>query len=127
MREAETLLVCTHCRAIFPSPISFDSREIFESINIIPSNVTCPKCKVTTICSKENIIFYELGGENEKRKKEFLREGQIKEIIEYVDAKIEYELALIEEDEDGYTSTPAIAERKAVEKALAKLGIKREA
>lgn len=50
-----------------------------------------------------------------------MNKKEIEAIIKYVDAKIEYEFALREEGENGYRSS-AIEERKAVEKALAKLG-----
>ena len=41
---------------------------------------------------------------------------QISAIIRYVDAKIEYELASIEVDEEGYRGA-CVIERKAMEKA----------
>jgi len=42
--------------------------------------------------------------------------AQIEAIIKYVDAKIEYELASIEVDEDGYLGS-CVTERKMMEKA----------
>ena len=45
-----------------------------------------------------------------------MNKEQIEAIIKYVDTKIEYELASIERDEDGYTSSCA-TERKAMESA----------
>ncbi|MCK4733472.1 MAG: hypothetical protein KAT65_13550 [Methanophagales archaeon] len=54
---AKTFVVCTVCRHVFPSPIAFGSRKSFETAILSGNIVTCPKCKSSVPCNKENMIF----------------------------------------------------------------------
>ncbi len=56
---AQTLVVCTNCKAIFPSPIAFGDRKSFETAKLEGNTTTCPKCGVVVPCNKENMIFKE--------------------------------------------------------------------
>jgi DNA-directed RNA polymerase subunit RPC12/RpoP len=56
---AQTLVVCTNCKAIFPSPIGFGNRKSFETSKLKGNTVKCPKCGATVPCNKENMIFKE--------------------------------------------------------------------
>ena len=58
---SQTLVVCNkkECSAVFPSPISFGSRQTFETANLSGNMVTCPKCRSMVPCNKENMIFKE--------------------------------------------------------------------
>jgi len=56
---AQTFVVCTNCKAIFPSPIRFGDRKSFETSKLEGNAVTCPKCRATVPCNKENMIFKE--------------------------------------------------------------------
>jgi len=50
-----------------------------------------------------------------------MKPNEVKAIVDYVDAKIEYELcAALDVDEDGYRGS-CVLERKAMEKALKEL------
>jgi len=61
---SQTLVVCTQCKAVFPSPIAFGDRQSFESARLLGNTVTCPKCGDMVPCNKENMIFAEgAGGE----------------------------------------------------------------
>ena len=56
---AQTLVVCTKCKAMFPSPIGFGDRKSFETSNLKGNAVRCPRCGATVPCDKENMIFKE--------------------------------------------------------------------
>jgi hypothetical protein len=53
----KTLIVCNKCSAIFPSPIAFASRKAFDSAYLSGNVTTCPKCRSTIPCNKENMIY----------------------------------------------------------------------
>lgn len=53
----ETLVVCTKCKAEFPSPISFNDRKSFETSMLSENVTTCLMCGATISCNKENMIF----------------------------------------------------------------------
>ena len=55
----QTFVICTNCRAVFPSPIAFGDRESFETSKLEKNTVTCPKCGAVVPCNKENMIFKE--------------------------------------------------------------------
>ena len=56
---AQTLVVCTRCKAIFRSPIAFGDRKSFETSKLERNAVRCPKCGAIVPCDKENMIFKE--------------------------------------------------------------------
>jgi len=56
---AETLVICTHCKAMFPSPIVFGDRKSFQTSTLKGNTVTCPECGTIVPCNKENMIFKE--------------------------------------------------------------------
>lgn len=56
---AETLVVCTNCNKIFKSPIAFGDRKSFETATLSGNAVSCPHCRKTVPCNKENMIFRE--------------------------------------------------------------------
>ena len=56
---AQTLVICTNCKAEFPSPIAFGDRKSFEASKLEGNTTTCPRCGAIVPCNKENMIFKE--------------------------------------------------------------------
>jgi len=56
---SQTLIVCSKCKAMFPSPIAFGDKKSFETSTLVGNKVTCPKCGNSVPCNKENMIFKE--------------------------------------------------------------------
>ncbi len=56
---AKTQVICSKCKTIFDSPISFGDKKSFESSTLSGNVVKCPKCGFMVPCNKENMIFKE--------------------------------------------------------------------
>jgi len=47
-----------HCESLFDSPIQFANKDAFFTSSLIHNALTCPSCKKTTGCNKNNMIFH---------------------------------------------------------------------
>ena len=48
---------CGHCRAIFSSPVDFDSLEALEQAVAAGLQALCPSCGQMVICTMKNMLW----------------------------------------------------------------------